>query len=113
MITTAIRYEDATEKLPPLENGDHLDQKTFHERYKAMASHVRAELIGGIVYMPSPLKRKHGRHGLRLSQWLAAYEDATPGTEALENASNILGPESEPQPDGCLFVLPECGGQVW
>src|SRR5262249_30326157 len=23
------------------------------------------------------------------------------------------GPESEPQPDSSLFILPECGGQVW
>src|SRR5258707_251827 len=101
------------ETVPPLENGDHLDQVTFHERYVAMPPHVRAELIGGIVYMTSPLKRKHGRSGGRLMQWLTTYEDSTFGTEALENATNILGPKSEPQPDGCLFILPECGGQVW
>lgn len=113
MIATERRTRKEEKELPPLENGDHLDQKTFHERYEAMPSHVRAELIGGIVYMASPLKRKHGRHGLRLSQWLATYEDATPGTEALENTSNILGPDSEPQPDGCLLILPEYGGQIW
>jgi len=28
--------------LPPLENGDRLDQKTFHWRYEAMPSDVRA-----------------------------------------------------------------------
>jgi Uma2 family endonuclease len=78
-----------------------------------MPSHIRAELIGGIVYMSSPLKRKHGRSRGRIIQWLTTYEDDTPGTEALDNASTILGPESEPQPDGCLFILPELGGQVW
>ncbi len=26
------------EMLPPLEPGDHLDQKTFHERYEAIRS---------------------------------------------------------------------------
>src|SRR5271156_1111031 len=41
--------------LPPLENGDHLDQPTFHARYEAMPSGTRAQLIGGIVYMGSPL----------------------------------------------------------
>lgn len=50
--------------LPPLENGDRLDQKTFHARYEAMPDGVRAELIGGIVYMSSPLKRHHGRYAL-------------------------------------------------
>jgi len=113
MIAIEQLATEKKEEIPPLANGDHLDQKTFHERYEAMPPHVKAELIGGIVYMSSPPKRKHGRSGLRLSQWLAAYEDATAGTEALENATNILGPESELQPDGCLFILPECGGQVW
>jgi Uma2 family endonuclease len=107
------RRDQPREPLPPLENGDHLDQKTFHARYEAMPEDVRAELIGGIVYMASPQKRPHGRyHGL-LNRWLDEYEEATPGTEAQIGATNILGPESEPQPDSCLFILPECGGQVW
>jgi hypothetical protein len=82
--------------LPPLENGDYLDQKTFHARYEAMPAHVRAELIGGIVYMSSPMKRRHGRNGGWLIHWLGEYELATPGTEVLVGATNIPGPESEP-----------------
>jgi Uma2 family endonuclease len=113
MLGVARRTTERKLDVPPLENGDHLDQKTFHERYEAMPPHVRAELIGGIVFMSSPLKRKHGRSGGRLIQWLLAYEDSTAGTEALENATQILGSESEVQPDGCLFILPEFGGQVW
>jgi hypothetical protein len=93
-------------------NGDHLDQKTFHERYEAMPE-FRAELIGGIVYVSSPMKRPHARFGLLLSCWLGKYEDATPGTEALAGATDILGPEAEPEPDGSLLILPECGGQTW
>jgi Uma2 family endonuclease len=99
--------------LPPLENGDRLDQKTFHERYEAMPPDVRAELIGGIVYMRSPMRRRHGRYRTRLIRWLGEYEEGAPGTEVLDNTTNILGPESEPEPDGCLFILPECGGQTW
>jgi Uma2 family endonuclease len=99
--------------LPPLENGDHLDQKTFHARYEAMPAHVRAELIGGIVYMSSPMKPPHGRYTGPLIHWLDEYEEATPGTELLAGVTSILGPASEPQPDGCLIVLPEYGGQTW
>jgi Uma2 family endonuclease len=99
-------------KVPPLENGDRLDQKTFHERYEAMPKHVRAELIGGIVYMSSPLKVPHGKSGSDVNWWLTHYRIETPGTESVENTTQILGPDSEPQPDGCLFILPECGGQV-
>src|ERR1700677_813817 len=98
--------------LPLLKDGDHLDQKTFHARYEVMPG-VRAQLIGGIVYMSSPMKRPHGRYGVLLARWLDEYEEATPGTEALAGATNILGPKSEPEPDGCLIILPEYGGQTW
>src|SRR5882724_10993855 len=108
MITVGRMIAPAIKEIPPLENGDHLDQKTFHERYEAMPEHVRAELIGGIVYMSSPSKSPHGRYGISFYQWLAEYEVATPGTEALAGATSILGPESEPEPDGCLLILPEC-----
>src|SRR5437016_258033 len=99
MVTGVRTASKRRETLPPLENGDHIDQRTFHERYEAMPE-VRAELIGGIVYISSPMKRPHGRHGILLSGWLGEYEDATPGTEALAGATEILGPESEPEPDG-------------
>jgi hypothetical protein len=98
-------------KVPSLENGDHLDQKTFHKRYLAMPEDKRAELIGGIVYMPSPQKLPHGRYQYRVLRWLGEYEENTPGTEVLVNSTSILGDESEPEPDGCLYILPECGGQ--
>jgi Uma2 family endonuclease len=98
--------------LPPLENGDHLDQKTFHARYESMPEDTRAELIGGIVYMSSPLKRPHAKMHMRTSHWLQEYEDATPGTEAFDNATNILGEESEPQPDLCLLIAPNELGQT-
>lgn len=98
---------------PPLENGDRLDQKTFHERYAAMPEHVRAELIGGTVYMASPQKKRHGRSQATLAWWLGEYETATAGTEVLVNTTDILGPESEPEPDACLLILPENGGQTW
>ena len=58
--------------LPPLENGDHLDQKTFHERYEPMPEDFRAELIGGIVFVSSPLKPRHGRTGAKVIGWLFA-----------------------------------------
>jgi Uma2 family endonuclease len=100
-------------RLPPLENGDRLDQPTFHERYKAMPPHVRAELIGGIVYMASPQKKQHGRGQATLVWWLGEYKTATAGTEVLVGSTSILGPESEPEPDACLLILPEHGGQSW
>jgi Uma2 family endonuclease len=105
----------AAPRLPseaPLEPGDYLDQKTFHTRYEAMPNGLKAELIEGVVYMPSPLKADHGDlHGEVLA-WLKMYKAATPGTRALDNSTTILGPLSEPQPDGSLLILPEYGGQT-
>lgn len=99
-------------ELPPLENGDHLDQKTFHARYEAMPDDVKAELIGGVVYMTAALRRTHGRfHGLMM-HWLHSYEDSTPGVETYDNATTIMADDSEPQPDACLIVHPDRGGQM-
>jgi Uma2 family endonuclease len=98
--------------LPPLENGDQLDQPTFHARYQAMPEDCRAELIGGIVYMPSPQKVPHSKAQQLVVRWLDEYAEATPGTEALTNNTQILGPDSEPEPDACLFIAPAHGGQV-
>jgi Uma2 family endonuclease len=93
-----------------LVNGDHLDQKTFHALYEAMPEDCRAELIGGVVYMASPMKVPHGKMGPLVSAWLGEYQAATPGTEVLLGATAILGPSSEPEPDHCLRILPEYGG---
>jgi Uma2 family endonuclease len=93
----------------PLDAGDHLDQPTFHERYKAMPEDVRAELIGGVVIMPSPLRLNHGTAHVKLATWLALYGADTPGTHVADNATDILGQDSEPQPDAMLFLD---GGQA-
>jgi Uma2 family endonuclease len=98
--------------LPPLEAGDHLDQATFHARYEAMPPDFRAELIGGVVFVPSPLRKAHGRHHALVVGWLINYWIATPGTETLDNATAILGDDSEPQPDATLIIEPESGGQT-
>ncbi|MGH7169239.1 MAG: Uma2 family endonuclease [Gemmataceae bacterium] len=100
-------------RLPPLENGDQLDQPTFHARYQAMPEDCRAQLIGGIVYMPSPQKVPHGETQGLVFRWLDEYAEATPGTKALLNTTQILGPESEPEPDACLFILADYGGRVY
>ena len=54
--------------------------------------------------MPSPLKVPHGDVHGQLMMWLNLYRAHTPGTRALDNATDIVGPDSEPQPDGCLFI---------
>lgn len=98
--------------LPPLEAGDHLDQPTFHERYEAMPPDFRAELIGGVVIVPSPLRVDHAEFHWIVNAWLSAYQIRTPGTRGRDNGTAILGPDSEPQPDSALVIDPACGGRT-
>jgi Uma2 family endonuclease len=96
----------------PLHNGDHMDQKTFHALYKQTPAGFKAELIGGIVYVASHVTARHGRLHARVVGWLGNYVWATSGLDALDNTTHILGDESEPQPDACLLIQPEYGGQT-
>ena len=70
----------------------------------------RAELIGGVVYMPSPLSRDHSSNDNLVSAWLGYYAARTPGCEG-GNAGTWLMLEDAPQPDVDLRILPEYGGQ--
>jgi Uma2 family endonuclease len=76
-----------------------------------MPESFRAELIGGTVYVASPLKRRHGTNHLPLGTLLFTYEAHTPGVECADNTTILLGEDSEPQPDLFLRILPEHGGQ--
>jgi Uma2 family endonuclease len=77
-----------------------------------MSPDFRAELIGGVVFVPSPLRKEHGRHHALVMGWLTNYWIATSGTETLDNTTAILGDNSEPQPDAALIIEPERGGQT-
>jgi Uma2 family endonuclease len=110
-MSTAERVQP-TKTLPPLVHGQHLDQPTFHERYEAMPPETRAELVGGVVYMPSPMRLDHGKWDHPVAAWLARYEQFTPGVEGAGGPTVKLDLKSEPQPDHLLWILPECGGQT-
>jgi Putative restriction endonuclease len=98
--------------LPWLVDGERLDRATFHERYEAMPAGTRAELIGGVVYMASPLGRRHGTSGSDAGFWLSYYASWTPGVEVMDNASVFFEDYGEPQPDVVLRILPEFGGRT-
>ncbi len=99
---------------PPrtLIEGQRLDQAAFHSLYQAMPPGTRAELINGVVFMPSPVGPPHGRAHVPAMVWLSYYQENTPGVEALDNTSAALGLKSEPQPDGLLRILADYGGRT-
>jgi Uma2 family endonuclease len=92
--------------------GQRLDQPTFHALYEAMPPGTRAELINGVVHMPSPGGVEHGRADLVSLMWLGFYQGCTPGVEALRNVSTSMSLKSEFQPDALLRILPEFGGRT-
>lgn len=99
------------EEVSLLERGDFLSREEFLRRWEAEPSVKRAELIQGVVYMPSPLSRRHGVRENDVTCWLGVYRAATPGCEALNNATWLMGDDDAPQPDASLRILPEFGGQ--
>ncbi len=103
----------APAEVPPLEPGDRLTREEFERRYEAMPELKKAELIEGVVYLPSPVRqRQHGRPHLHLAGWVAAYEAATPGVEGGDNSTARLDLGNTPQPDLVLFIDPARGGHA-
>jgi Uma2 family endonuclease len=99
------------DRVLTLENGERMTQAEFYRRYEACPDQVKAELIGGVVYMASPLRRPHAIQHPELSGALWLYKAATPGIEILDNATTILGLKTEPQPDLALRILADFGGR--
>ena len=98
---------------PLLEPGDRLSRDEFERRYERMPHVKKAELIEGIVYMPSPARaKKHGIPQSHLAAWLGVYRSETPGVESGDNSTVRLDLDNEPQPDLVLFKLPEKYGQT-
>jgi Uma2 family endonuclease len=99
--------------VPLLEPGDRLTRAEFMRRYEAMPEIKKAELIEGVVYMPSPVRSKqHGEPHGSLSAWLGHYSSQTVGVILSDNATLHLDEDNAPQPDLMLFVDPGCGGQA-
>jgi len=103
----------AARRHPPLQGGDRLSAEEFERRYNAMPELKKAELINGVVYMPSPvIFEDHGGPHFDLIGWLGLYRMATPGVRGGDNSTLRLPLANRPQPDACLIVLPSHGGQV-
>lgn len=112
MIASLPQPNTLTRVTPPLENGDLLTQGEFLRRYEAMTGLKKAELIEGIVHMPSPVSYFHARPDGIINSWLGAYA-ARHGLEALPNVTLLLDADNAPQPDAVLCTPPQEGGRVW
>ena len=98
---------------PVLENGDRLSRAEFERRYEARPDLKKAELIEGVVHMPSPTRfAGHARPHAATMLWLGTYALATPGVQVSDNPTVRLDLDNEPQPDAAMLIDPEAGGQA-
>jgi hypothetical protein len=99
--------------IPPLQNGDRLSAEEFLRRYSAMPDVNKAELIEGVVYLPSPVKQPdHSGPHFDFIGWLFVYRGSTPGVEGGDNGTLRLDRKAVPQPDAFLMIAPGFGGQA-
>ncbi len=97
---------------PPFQAGDRLSRAEFEQRYHLYPEIKKAELIEGVVYMPSPLRfEKHSSPHFNIVTWLGVYQANTPGVRGGDNATVRLDFENEVQPDALLRLEETLGGR--
>jgi hypothetical protein len=112
IVVEVIIMPTVQQDVPLLEQGDFLSRDEFLRRWEAMPNLKRAELIRGVVYMPSPLSFEHGDMDSQVGSWLGVYAASTPGCRPSTNATWLMTEDSSPQPDNTLRILPEFGGRT-
>ena len=88
-----------------LEAGVRLTRAEFERRY-ALCPHIKkAELIEGMVRMPSPVRYEvHGKPHAAILGPMLVYAAHTPGVGVADNTTVRLDPDNEPQPDVLLRI---------
>ena len=104
-----IAMATVIESASPLLNGDKLTRDEFLRIWEEHPEIKFAELIRGIVYMPSPLTLEHGEKAGNMGLFLGTYAAHTEGVKHAHNVTTYMG-EDAPQPVVNLRILPEYGG---
>ena len=114
-LTSAPRRDGrlpAAARIPALENGDRLTRCEFERRYAARSDLKKAELIEGVVYMPSPVRfPDHAEPHAAIQGVLLHYGAFTPGVRVGGNATVRLDLDNEPQPDVLMRIAESAGGR--
>jgi Uma2 family endonuclease len=86
-----------------------MTREEFMRRWELLPDLKKAELIDGVVYVPSPVSQHHADFDGFAALWLGPYIRATPGCRLGTNATTYIL-ESAAQPDLALRILSEYGG---
>ena len=98
---------------PLLHPGDRMNAAEFEARYTAMPYLKKAELLDGVVYMPSPVSlQHHGEPHAEIVGWLTYYMALSRGVRVGDNTTLRLGDTNQPQPDALLMIPTAAGGQA-
>jgi hypothetical protein len=95
----------------PFAPGDRISREEFLDRWERMPDLKFAELIDGVVCMPSPVSPQHARLGGLMHTLLGVYAAFAGVCEMLPHATWLML-ESAPQPDVALRLLPQFGGRT-
>ncbi len=98
--------------VPPLESGDRLSRAEFERRYQAQPNLKKAELVEGVVIVPSPVSVVHGEIHSHIMTLLGVYRAQTPGLRLADNVTLRLDMDNEVQPDALMWLKPELGGST-
>jgi Uma2 family endonuclease len=104
------QVQEIEKETPPLKHGQRLSREEFERRYEAIPHIKKAELIQGVVYMPSPVRAIHGKPHAHMMTWLGVYCAATPNVELMDNTTVRLEGDNELQPDALLRIDEAVGG---
>lgn len=97
-----------------LRAGDSLFAAEFLRRYGLRPGLHKAELIEGIVHMPSPVRaRQHAAPDNLMQGWLFTYATRHPEVLALTGPTISFDSENVLQPDAVLCRRREAGGNSW
>jgi len=97
--------------LAPLESGDRLTRAEFGRRFDAMPHLKKAELIERVVYIPAPVRHRHGEAHAHIAGWLGVYCAVTPGASLGDSATVRLDQDNVVQPDALLRLDEGLGGR--
>ena len=88
-------------RIPPLNQGDQLSHSEFERRRGLHPEIKKAELINGLVFLEMTVGPAHADVHKMVMTLLGVYEARHPETQALDNATVVLG-DDEVQPDALL-----------
>ena len=90
--------------VPTLEAGDHLTRDEFERRYDLRPDIHKAELVQGVVYVPSPVKiEDHSEPVSLMTGWLRFYAATHPDVRVGNDGTVRLSPTDVVQPDVMMW----------